>query len=455
MDTRRVIFSVIILVLSVMLSTASGQSNQSELSSSLSVGYTLHDFSTVRYLKESVPTAFRQKQVGRLNQMFSGINLSYRKELNYRFAINTQIGGAFINKSSASQNRSESTEFFAELNSLIQFRPLKSSFFIEPHFELGISTAYHPSKYSLAGIVGLGMTIPFNQDIFLDLSTSYRVGLVQNNPDHLFFNMSIGGILSRKPGKWQKNGPLLLSLRYDKDFDGTPDSIDVCPDIPGILLLKGCPDTDSDSIPDHEDRCPYQKGILELLGCPLLDSDNDGITDDIDSCVLTPGFYAYKGCPVPDRDADGLNDEVDSCISLPGPIANNGCPIPTIAIQTQLSELAKSINFSSGQYRLSNDAIEALEHVARILNSNSSVEIIIEAHTDDIGSIEANLHLSKKRSQSIQTYLLSKGISSDRMSSFGYGESKPLESNNTEKGRSHNRRVELLVENLPITNLKN
>ncbi|MCL4164689.1 UNVERIFIED_CONTAM: hypothetical protein GTU68_000299 [Idotea baltica] len=71
------------------------------------------------------------------------------------------------------------------------------------------------------------------------------------------------------------------------------------------------------------------------------------------------------------------------------------------------------------------------------------VSLKIEGHTDSQGSEASNQKLSEKRSASVMSYFLGKGISSSRLTSVGYGETVPIADNNTAEGRKHNRRVDI------------
>jgi outer membrane protein OmpA-like peptidoglycan-associated protein len=78
-----------------------------------------------------------------------------------------------------------------------------------------------------------------------------------------------------------------------------------------------------------------------------------------------------------------------------------------------------------------------------VLHPDRSVKI--SGHTDDIGSEQRNLTLSKKRADVVAEYLVNNGVAIARVETFGLGSAKPLEANNTDKGRKKNRRVELLI----------
>ena len=76
---------------------------------------------------------------------------------------------------------------------------------------------------------------------------------------------------------------------------------------------------------------------------------------------------------------------------------------------------------------------------------NDYVSIEISAHSDNVGSDDFNLRLSQRRAASVKDYLVQKNINKDRMKSVGYGEQRPIVSNDTEENRTKNRRVELMV----------
>ena len=118
--------------------------------------------------------------------------------------------------------------------------------------------------------------------------------------------------------------PGLVSLKGcpDRDGDSIPDKDDLCPDVAGLKYLKGCPDADGDSITDALDKCPTEKGLKEFSGCP--DRDGDKIADKEDECPDQPGKPEFMGCP--DKDGDGVPDKYDLCPDVPGPVSNKGCP---------------------------------------------------------------------------------------------------------------------------------
>ncbi|MBT1710870.1 OmpA family protein [Fulvivirgaceae bacterium PWU5] len=105
----------------------------------------------------------------------------------------------------------------------------------------------------------------------------------------------------------------------------------------------------------------------------------------------------------------------------------------------------KNIYFDFDKTTLKKESFTELNKVADFLKQNATVEIEIAGHTDSKGSDDYNANLSQGRSQSVVDYLVSQGIESFRLTAHGYGESKPIDTNDTEPGRANNRRVEFTV----------
>jgi outer membrane protein OmpA-like peptidoglycan-associated protein len=105
----------------------------------------------------------------------------------------------------------------------------------------------------------------------------------------------------------------------------------------------------------------------------------------------------------------------------------------------------KNIYFDFDKTTLKKESFVELDKVVDFLRRNPTVEIKIEGHTDSKGSDEYNLNLSQGRSQSVVDYLSSQGIDRSRLSAQGYGESKPIDTNDTDAGRANNRRVEFTI----------
>ena len=225
----------------------------------------------------------------------------------------------------------------------------------------------------------------------------------------------------------------------DSDGDGIPDKDDECPNTPGLAEFNGCPDTDGDGVPDPEDECPETPGLAEFNGCP--DSDGDGVPDKDDECPEVAGLPEFDGCP--DSDGDGVPDKEDECPDVAGTVANNGCPEPTAEVVNELNEYSNTILFDFNKASIRSESEEALNSIADIMKEYDHTTFHIEGHTDSVGSDEYNLKLSKERAASVREFLVEAGIPSDRLTSEGYGESRPIATNSTDAGRQENRRVQI------------
>jgi outer membrane protein OmpA-like peptidoglycan-associated protein len=245
----------------------------------------------------------------------------------------------------------------------------------------------------------------------------------------------------------EQNGTYASNGCPDKDSDSIPDKEDKCPDIAGIAKYGGCPvpDTDNDGINDEEDKCPNIAGVAKYSGCPAPDMDNDGINDEEDTCPNIAGVAKYSGCPVPDTDNDGINDEEDKCPLIKGVKENNGCPVVEKNMIEEINKAAQSILFDVNSENISATSFIALDKIAEIMLNNQDLKLDIEGHTDNTGAVRHNQILSGKRALAIKMYLVKKGVSANRMTASGFGSERPIAGNNTEAGRSKNRRVAFKV----------
>ncbi len=279
----------------------------------------------------------------------------------------------------------------------------------------------------------------------------------------------------------------------DRDNDGTVDPDDKCPDVPGPKENFGCPvvvDTDGDGIFDDLDRCKTERedkdGYQDDDGCPEADNDNDGITDKLDGCPNVPGPVENKGCPVLDRDKDGVLDWEDACPDEPGltdpdPAKNgcpdrdrdkdgieneqdacpdepgvpdpnpkkNGCPrkMTLVVVKKDRIEIKKQINFAFAKATIKGaQSFKILDEVVQVLKDYPAIKKVrVEGHTDSVGTASRNLKLSQDRAESCVKYLVSKGIDPARLEAVGYGMTRPIASNATDKGRAQNRRTEFNI----------
>lgn len=196
-------------------------------------------------------------------------------------------------------------------------------------------------------------------------------------------------------------------------------------------------DMDGDGVPDNADLCSdTPAGVpVDENGCPL-DSDGDGVPDYLDKCPDTPAeaIVDENGCPI-DSDGDGVPDYQDRCPETPaGATVNSiGCWV------------LRGINFDYNKWEIKSQFVDVLDKNVEVLKRNADLKIEVQGHTDSIASEAYNQMLSEKRADSAKAYLTSKGIDSGRISTRGFGESRPIASNDTPEGRSENRRIEIKI----------
>lgn len=263
------------------------------------------------------------------------------------------------------------------------------------------------------------------------------------------FAIRVGRCSKKVKGQEQEE---LTTVYKDTDGDGVLDNVDRCPNNPGSIDRAGCPylDSDNDGIIDLVDDCPYEAGTVESNGCPNNDFDRDGVLNRDDECPNEAGPINNNGCPYEDMDGDGVLDIDDKCPTVPGPVEHDGCPEPKKAELNEKEEEAirkvfSNLRFETGSDVIAKSSYSSLDKLSQILLEKSKFRLLVEGHTDNVGSLAFNKRLSQKRADSVKKLLLDKGIADDRLVAIGYGPDKPVGDNTTPEGRSKNRRVEFTI----------
>ncbi|HIP48241.1 MAG TPA: OmpA family protein [Lutibacter sp.] len=105
----------------------------------------------------------------------------------------------------------------------------------------------------------------------------------------------------------------------------------------------------------------------------------------------------------------------------------------------------QNVIFDFNSVELKKDAKDEINTIYEFLSTKKKTIITIMGHADNVGNDNFNNTLSKNRAKSVKEYLINKGLNKNRISSIGYGNLKPIDSNDTEKGRVKNRRVEFVI----------
>ncbi|WP_291962977.1 OmpA family protein [Maribacter sp.] len=338
------------------------------------------------------------------------------------------------------------------IDGTIKYDLIKRQTVIDPFVEIG--GGYTWVDEIGAGTVngGLGLNIWFTENLGLTLQSSYKHAFEDYGVKHFQhlagISVKFGGTDTDGDGIYDKDDacPEVAGLEAfngcpDSDGDGIEDSKDACPNEAGSKEMNGCPDADGDGVADKDDACPNEAGLPALAGCP--DADGDGVADKDDACPSEAGPAENKGCPWADKDGDGVLDKDDQCPDVAGTVANAGCPEVTEEVQKQLNDYARTILFDTGKSSIKAESTSVMVDIITILKEYPNAKFTVEGHTDSVGSEKLNQSLSESRALSVKEFLVDKGIEEFRLSAVGYGESKPMATNNTRAGRAQNRRVEI------------
>lgn len=422
-----------------------GQNDYKKLPA-LGIHFFANDFETAKEIRANgLSSVIKNKQYAKGKRLSPGIAVSYIQGLSEHVDFAATLSGSIVNYDVPNGIADGKKEVFLEAAATANLKLLSDKYCINPFITAGVGAFRYKNSYGAFIPAGLGIQVKATDEVFFLLNSQYRIPVTDKAAYHFYHSIGVASSLTKKPAPIMAPPPMPIVL--DRDNDGVLDADDKCPDTPGLAALMGCPDRDGDGIADGDDKCPDVAGLGKYQGCPIPDTDGDGINDEMDKCPTDKGFARYQGCPIPDTDADGVNDEEDKCPSRPGPASNQGCPVIAKEVVDRINIAAKNIFFATGSTKLLPKSFKSLDEVATLLKADESLLINIDGHTDTTGKREKNLVLSEGRANSVKAYLLSKGITENRMTATGYGPDKAIASNKTAAGRAKNRRVEMNVRN--------
>jgi OOP family OmpA-OmpF porin len=185
--------------------------------------------------------------------------------------------------------------------------------------------------------------------------------------------------------------------------------------------------------------------MVDATGCSN-DMDNDGVLNDVDQCPRTPAGVEVdaRGCAFKDSDGDGVADSIDECANTPSTdrVDAVGC---SIFEETEIF-VELDVLFANNSSVVDNPASEMILEFVDFMKRYPSVNASIEGHTSAVGTEEYNQMLSQKRAEAIKDLLIEEyGISADRLSAIGYGETRLKFTENTAEAHRLNRRTEAKV----------
>jgi large repetitive protein len=225
------------------------------------------------------------------------------------------------------------------------------------------------------------------------------------------------------------------------------------------------PDADKDGVPISRDRCPTEPEDWDSYrdddGCPDPDDDGDGLGDLDDACPLDAedfdGFEDDDGCPEegPVVESPPAPEEV---ADVEEPVVEEEEPEDAVAMIEEpaeplgptpaeiLAEIQVHFAFGSTEPDLASEA--ALERVLELLAAEPGLRLVLEGHTDDVGSAEGNQAVSERRARAVQAWLVARGgaVLAQRVAVRGHGEARPAVPNDSDAHRAQNRRVEVVLD---------
>ncbi len=178
-----------------------------------------------------------------------------------------------------------------------------------------------------------------------------------------------------------------------------------------------------------------QKKVMPIKSEPVVEKK---IAKKIEPAPKKPVVKKEKPKPVvvvpKDDDNDGVINENDLCLNTPAGrvVEKNGC----------MKVITLRLNFAYDKYDIASKYSAILKETADFMKKNSDYTVVLAGHTDSRGSMKYNQKLSEKRAEAVAKALVKLGVHRYRISTRGYGETKPIFSNDTKEGRAGNRRVE-------------
>ncbi|MEF3694642.1 MAG: OmpA family protein [Candidatus Cloacimonadota bacterium] len=280
----------------------------------------------------------------------------------------------------------------------------------------------------------------------------------------------------------------------DTDRDGLPDVDEINthmtsstnPDTDGDGLNDGAeirqhrtnplnPDSDADGLTDAAEVVTHRTNPLDA------DSDGDGLSDgaeinthrtdpmndDSDNDGLNDGaeVNTHRTNPLlADTDGDGLSDGAEVGTHRTNPlskdtdggskedgaeVADSNDPLDprddVLDLRQGATFSLEGILFATGSADILPESSEILERAFTALTANPDVKVLIIGHTDNVGSAASNMSLSQRRAASVRQWLITRGISVERLSAEGRGLTQPRATNDTPEGRQLNRRIEFQI----------
>lgn len=195
---------------------------------------------------------------------------------------------------------------------------------------------------------------------------------------------------------------------------------------------------------DAKTKQPIVAGITYRL-LSGAEASGDDPADSVRS-VNPTGKYRIpierRGVYAVTASAKGYFSQSDTLVTNRIDVARDFSLVP---IEAGAKITLKNIYFNVSKYDLKPESFPELDRLVVVMQTNPTMQIKLEGHTDTVGEFDANVELSRNRVNEVKRYLVDKGISATRIETIGYGPSRPINTNKTLKERPENRRVEMVI----------
>ncbi|WP_214070372.1 OmpA family protein [Mucilaginibacter sp. dw_454] len=274
----------------------------------------------------------------------------------------------------------------------------------------GINTSYHENWFIP---IGAGFKFGLSRAVNLDLG--YTVSFMKSrdfdgvtsalNDRYSYAHAGIEIALGKRKSSQLQNYSAIAALREESAAESN--------ELRNRLAIA-----EQNRLRDEEAYAAFTKDFG--------DDDGDGVANKYDKCPGTPSGTVVDGAGCP--------------LKVPAPVIREKV-IVTEADRKVVGEAIKNLEFELGKATIKERSYPTLDRVADLLvQKNFSLKLA--GHTDNTGSMQLNLALSKDRAEAVKAYLVSKGANASTIEATGYGPNQPIATNKTAAGRQQNRRVE-------------
>ncbi len=414
----------------------------------------------------------------------------------YQVGVNKYLAGAFdfrvnfmyspkVNFPTSESNFGLSSLYDMSYNLIFKLNNgvlFKENGFIGPYLRLGVGGSYTQNNPDVYVPLGGGVRFKLSPKSSIRVETTKKIS-VNKDYQHIAHAVAFvynlkqkdkDGMEELKETEIDEDWVVSALIPKDTDQDGVVDNQDDCPTMKGYIQWMGCPTNKDEkeyyaqvedpllpvkdqqievkpavipAVETQDDDEPYEITHLSALGTPKLAQQNSPMMAQAEE-VKKPIVQSNNQKESPARfetNAPSQPEAID--LTNYADILNRPEKIETPCGTFNLAESnIQPILFDLGSDKLPHQAKESLREVAKMMQSCSDTELVLQGHTDAIGSTKDNMVLSILRAYNVKYFLVYEfGISQNRISSRGLGEAVPQADNETDSGREMNRRVDFLL----------